>query len=192
MCPRNDPRDGPRERMLDATSAIVEAGDWGALRLARVARAAGVSRQTAYNEFGSKVGLGRALVEREVDAFLGGVQERMERHADDVPEAVRAAVLFALDEAERRPLLKGIFGAGRSRDDELIALATRGRDPMIARVVAAFRGYADTTWPAVPADVKDLLVETLMRVTVSHAVAPLHAPAEVARNLAELTRRLLP
>ncbi|QKG27552.1 TetR family transcriptional regulator [Actinomadura verrucosospora] len=177
--------------MLDATSAIVAAGDWGALRLARVARAAGVSRQTAYNEFGSKVGLGRALVEREVDAFLGGVQERMERHADDVPAAVEAAVLFALAEAERRPLLKGIFGAGRSRDDELIALATRGRDPMIAHVVAAFRGYADTTWPAVSADVKDLLVETLMRVTVSHAVAPLHAPAEVARNLAELTRRLL-
>ncbi|MEU9019618.1 TetR family transcriptional regulator [Actinomadura sp. NPDC048394] len=187
MCPRS----GPRERMLDATSAIVEDGDWGALRLARVARDAGVSRQTAYNEFGSKVGLGRALVEREVDAFLGGVQERMERHADDVPAAVEAAVLFALTEAARRSLLRNIFGAGRSRDDELIALATRGRDPVVGHVVAAFRGYADATWPDVPADVKDLLVETLMRVTVSHAVAPLHEPAEVARSLAELTRRLL-
>lgn len=41
-----------------------------------------------------------------------------------------------------------------------------------------------------PADVEDLLVETLMRVTVSHAVAPLHDPREVARSLAEPTRRL--
>jgi AcrR family transcriptional regulator len=177
--------------MLDATSAMVANGDWDGLRLAQVARAAGVSRQTAYNEFGSKVGLGRALVEREVDAFLGGVQERMEPHADDVPAAVEAAVLFTLAEAERRPLLKHILGAGRTRDDDLLALATRGRDPVVGHVVAAFRGYADATWPDVPADVKDLLVETLMRVTVSHAVAPLHAPAEVARTLAELTRRLL-
>ncbi|WP_344271622.1 hypothetical protein [Actinomadura napierensis] len=49
----------------------------------------------------------------------------------------------------------------------------------------------DATWPAVPAEVKDLLVETLMRVTVSHVVARLHGPDEVARSLAELTRRLM-
>ncbi|MDL4821403.1 hypothetical protein [Actinomadura opuntiae] len=38
MCPR----DVPLERLLDATSAMVATGDWDALRLAQVARAAGV------------------------------------------------------------------------------------------------------------------------------------------------------
>ncbi len=35
-----------------------------------VAAAAGVSRQTLYNEFGSKDGLARALVRREADGYL--------------------------------------------------------------------------------------------------------------------------
>ncbi|MEK8172529.1 TetR/AcrR family transcriptional regulator [Streptomyces sp. M19] len=42
-----------------------------------VAAAAGVSRQTLYNEFGSKEGLARALVRREADAYLSGVEEAL-------------------------------------------------------------------------------------------------------------------
>ncbi|MGQ5228634.1 helix-turn-helix domain-containing protein, partial [Streptomyces sp. yara] len=38
---------------------------WSAVRMVDVAAAAGVSRQTLYNEFGSKDGLARALVRRE-------------------------------------------------------------------------------------------------------------------------------
>lgn len=170
---------------------MVEDGDWDALRLAQVARAAGVSRQTAYNEFGSKIGLGRALVEREVDVLVGGVQERMDGHLDDLPAAVEAAVLFVLAEAGRRTLLRSILGAGRYRDDDLVALATRGREPVLAEVITVFRAYADATWPSVAAEVKDVLVETLMRATVSHVVAPLHEPAAVARDLGTLTRLLV-
>ncbi|MFB4312230.1 TetR family transcriptional regulator [Actinomadura sp. GTD37] len=187
MCP---PRP-PRERLLDAAYAIVEGGDWDSLRLAQVARAAGASRQTAYNEFGSKVGLGRALVEREIDVLVGGVQERMEAHLDDLPAAVEAAVLFVLTVAGRRTLLRSILGAGRYRDDDLVALATRRGEPMLAEVIGKFRRYADGSWPAVSGDVKDVLVETLLRVTISHVVAPLHERAEVARDLGALTRLLL-
>ena len=44
-----------------------------------VAAAAGVSRQTLYNEFGSKDGLARALVRREADAYLAGVDRALRR-----------------------------------------------------------------------------------------------------------------
>ncbi|MEV5828113.1 TetR family transcriptional regulator [Spirillospora sp. NPDC052242] len=181
----------PRERLLDAARTVVEDGDWEDLRIALVARAAGVSRQTAYNEFGSRLGLARALAERELDGFVGGVQERMERHVDDVPAAVEAAVLHALAEAGRRPLPRAVLGAGRTRDDDLLGLATRGSDLLLRRLVEAFRAYADAVWPAIPGEAKNLLVESLMRLTVGHAVEPLHAPHEVARGMAELTRRLL-
>ncbi|MFI0353496.1 TetR family transcriptional regulator [Actinomadura sp. 9N407] len=177
-----------RERLLDAAYAMVEDGDWESLRLAQIARAAGTSRQTAYNEFGSKIGLGRALIEREVDVLVGGVQERMDRHLGDLPAAVEAAVLFVLTEAGRRTLLKTVLGAGRYPDDQLVALATRGGVPLLTEVIAAFRAYADATWPDVPHPVRDVLLETLMRATVSHVVAPLHGPAEVARDLGALTR----
>ncbi|TDC70442.1 TetR/AcrR family transcriptional regulator [Actinomadura sp. GC306] len=181
----------PRERLLDAAYAIVEDGDWEALRLAQVARSAGVSRQTAYNEFGNKIGLGRALVEREIDMLVGGVQERLDRHLDDLPAAVQSALGFVFAEARRRRLLRSIMGAGRYRDDDLVALATRGAEPMLAEVIAMFGSYADRTWPAVPAGVRGVLVETLLRVTISHVVAPLHEPEAVARDLGALTRRLV-
>ncbi|MGI5163046.1 TetR family transcriptional regulator [Spirillospora sp. CA-253888] len=180
-----------RDRLLDAARTLVEHGDWGSLRLAQVARAAGASRQTVYNEFGTKVGLGRALAEREVDLFLCGLQERMDRCGDDVPAAVEAAVLFALAEGARRPLLKSVLAAGRYADDDLLTLATRDAEPLLAEAVGAVRGYADATWPQVPGEVKDLLVESLMRLTVSHLVAPLHPPEETARRLAGLARRVL-
>jgi AcrR family transcriptional regulator len=47
-----------------------------------VAAVAGVSRQTLYNEFGSKEGLARALVRREADAYLAGVDRVLAAHAD--------------------------------------------------------------------------------------------------------------
>ena len=45
-----------------------------------VAAAAGVSRQTLYNEFGSKEGLARALVRREADGYLAGVERALAAH----------------------------------------------------------------------------------------------------------------
>jgi AcrR family transcriptional regulator len=47
-----------------------------------VAAAAGVSRQTLYNEFGSKDGLARALVRREADGYLAGVDRALAGYSD--------------------------------------------------------------------------------------------------------------
>jgi AcrR family transcriptional regulator len=41
-----------------------------------------VSRQTLYNEFGSKDGLARALVRREADGYLAGVDRALTGHSD--------------------------------------------------------------------------------------------------------------
>ena len=43
-----------RDALLDAAYDVVVAGDWQSARMVDVAAAAGVSRQTLYNEFGSK------------------------------------------------------------------------------------------------------------------------------------------
>ena len=52
---------------------------WTAVRMVDVAAAAGVSRQTLYNEFGSKDGLARALVRRAADGYLAGVDRTLGR-----------------------------------------------------------------------------------------------------------------
>lgn len=49
--------------------------------MAEAASAAGVSRQTLYNEFGTRDELGQALVIRESDRFLDAVEEAIDAAA---------------------------------------------------------------------------------------------------------------
>ncbi|MFE6483709.1 TetR/AcrR family transcriptional regulator [Streptomyces sp. NPDC057757] len=71
-----------RESLLDAAYTALARRAWSAVRMVDVAAVAGVSRQTLYNEFGSKEGLARALVRRETDAYLAGVERALGAHAD--------------------------------------------------------------------------------------------------------------
>ncbi|MFE6336766.1 TetR/AcrR family transcriptional regulator [Streptomyces sp. NPDC057806] len=71
-----------RESLLDAAYTALARRSWSAVRMVDVAAAAGVSRQTLYNEFGSKEGLARALVRREADSYLAGVERALHTQAD--------------------------------------------------------------------------------------------------------------
>ncbi|GAA3857469.1 TetR/AcrR family transcriptional regulator [Streptomyces lacrimifluminis] len=71
-----------RDSLLDAAYTALARRPWSAVRMVDVAAAAGVSRQTLYNEFGSKEGLARALVRREADAYLAGVERALTGPAD--------------------------------------------------------------------------------------------------------------
>ncbi|WP_432041905.1 TetR/AcrR family transcriptional regulator [Streptomyces cadmiisoli] len=71
-----------RESLLDAAYTALARRPWGAVRMVDVAAAAGVSRQTLYNEFGSKDGLARALVRREADGYLAGVERALATPSD--------------------------------------------------------------------------------------------------------------
>ncbi|MFF6877801.1 TetR/AcrR family transcriptional regulator [Streptomyces sp. NPDC012474] len=71
-----------RESLLDAAYTALVRRPWSAVRMVDVAAAAGVSRQTLYNEFGSKDGLARALVRREADGYLSGVDRALTEHSD--------------------------------------------------------------------------------------------------------------
>ncbi|WP_156745924.1 TetR/AcrR family transcriptional regulator, partial [Mycobacterium sp. 1423905.2] len=46
-----------RDSVLDAMRDLLLTRDWSAITLSDVARTAGISRQTIYNEFGSRQGL---------------------------------------------------------------------------------------------------------------------------------------
>ncbi|MEU6226074.1 TetR/AcrR family transcriptional regulator [Streptomyces sp. NPDC047042] len=71
-----------RDSLLDAAYTALARRPWSAVRMVDVAATAGVSRQTLYNEFGSKEGLARALVRREADAYLAGVERALTGPAD--------------------------------------------------------------------------------------------------------------
>ncbi|TJZ45206.1 helix-turn-helix transcriptional regulator [Streptomyces piniterrae] len=102
-----------RESLLDAAMTALTTRAWAAVRMVDVATAAGVSRQTLYNEFGSKEGLARALVRRETDNYLAGVDRLLAQEGaaaagprDDAAGRVVAAAAWTLRTARANPLVR--------------------------------------------------------------------------------------
>ncbi|TXC90409.1 helix-turn-helix domain-containing protein [Streptomyces sp. ISID311] len=101
-----------RESLLDAAYTALTERPWAAVRMVEVAAAAGVSRQTLYNEFGSKEGLARALVRRETDHYLAGVARALSRGAPaagaraDAAAPIVAAAAWTVRTARANPLVR--------------------------------------------------------------------------------------
>lgn len=103
---------GARESLLDAAYTALARRPWSAVRMVDVAAAAGVSRQTLYNEFGSKEGLARALVRREADGYLAGVERALVTHSDARDRLTATAewtASLARDNALVRAMLTGCW-----------------------------------------------------------------------------------
>ncbi|MEU7426603.1 TetR/AcrR family transcriptional regulator [Streptomyces sp. NPDC040750] len=101
-----------RASLLDAAATALARRPWSAVRMVDVAAAAGVSRQTLYNEFGSKDGLARALVRREADGYLAGVERALGSSSEPGERLTATAewtAAAARDNAVVRALLTGCW-----------------------------------------------------------------------------------
>ncbi|MCH0556098.1 TetR/AcrR family transcriptional regulator [Streptomyces sp. MUM 16J] len=101
-----------RESLLDAADTALARRPWSAVRMVDVAAAAGVSRQTLYNEFGSKDGLARALVQRAADGYLAGVERALSAPAeprDRLTATVEWTAAAARENALVRAMLTGCW-----------------------------------------------------------------------------------
>jgi AcrR family transcriptional regulator len=187
--PKPQPR-STRDALLDAAYDAAVAGDWARTRMLDVARGAGVSRQTLYNEFGTKDALAQALAMREVARFIEGTERALdEAHPGDPIQAVAAAALSTLQRAADNPLLKAAIVDDSSG---LLAFLTTRGEPVMSAARSSFETYYATHWPTLSRDAIKLAAETITRLTVSYVVLPSDVPAEtIAAQFAELARKLL-
>lgn len=179
-----------RERVIDSAREIVIAGDWGRMRMADVAARAGVSRQTLYNEFGSKDGLAVAMSAAQTEWFLGRIQEELDQHPDDPIAGIRAAIGFTLDAGADDPMLKATLSSARG-GNELLPLLTTRAEPLLTASRHVLTAYLTDHWPQLAHRDIALVAESLIRLTVSHLVLPLSPSEVVADQLAELAARAL-
>ncbi|NMO35506.1 TetR/AcrR family transcriptional regulator [Streptomyces sp. GMY01] len=98
-----------RDSLLDAAYMALARLPWPAVRMVDVAAAAGVSRQTLYNEFGSKDGLARALVRREAAGFLAGIDRALAPPPADPYERLTAAAEWTASAAQGNALVKALL-----------------------------------------------------------------------------------
>ncbi|GHH90258.1 TetR/AcrR family transcriptional regulator [Streptomyces capillispiralis] len=162
-----------RESLLDAARTALARRPWPAVRMVDVAASAGVSRQTLYNEFGSKDGLARALVRREADGYLAGVDRALTGPTDPRDRLTATAewtAASARDNALVRALLTGCWSE-RLPSPALTAVPSASAVPAQRR--------ADGPLPS-PAD--------LVALVRDRAVAVLAGPGVPRADTAELAR----
>ncbi|MGW6418695.1 TetR/AcrR family transcriptional regulator [Streptomyces sp. NPDC055055] len=166
-----------RDALLDAALAALTHRPWSAIRMADLAAAARVSRQTLYNEFGSKEGLARALVRREADAYLQDVRRLLAAPAPPERNVVAVAE-WIVSRAATRPILRALLTGAWSERLPEPRPARPGARP--APVPAQRRADAG---PPAPGELVEQtaacageqwapVCELVVRLALSHVVAP--------------------
>jgi AcrR family transcriptional regulator len=182
-------RESLRAQLLDAAADLLAERGFRGLRMADVAAATGVSRQTVHNEFGTKEALVDAVAAQTVAEFLQGVAQRFV-DAPDVAGGIAAAVRHTLIHAAENRLVNAIL-TGTDAEDLLPLLTTRGQDVLMPAVDLLTQLWRPRM-PGLPDAEIRLLAETGMRLTVSHLLTPTGTVEQAVATITALMRRLIP
>ncbi|TYK43523.1 TetR family transcriptional regulator [Actinomadura decatromicini] len=177
-----------RESLLDAAAALLVERGYRAVRMRDVAAAAGVSRQTVYNEFGDKWGLAQAVVIRDNERYLDGIDAVLSEH-EDLYSAVVAAVMFTLETSADDQLKKLVLtGAG---GDELLPLLTTQAEPVLFTASARITEHGLRQWPELDRAALTEIADAAVRLTASHLMLPSGPPERLAHFIARMVTRYL-
>ncbi|MEO3823985.1 TetR family transcriptional regulator [Actinomadura sp. B10D3] len=175
-----------RESLLDAAARLLVERGYRAVRMQDVASAAGVSRQTVYNEFGDKWGLAQAVVLRDNERYLDGIDAVLSEH-DDLYSAVVAAVTFTLEMSADDQLAKAVLtGAG---GDEMLPLLTTQAEPVLFTASARIAEHALRQWPHLDREALTEVADAAVRLTMSHIMLPSGPPEALAHFVARMATR---
>lgn len=184
-----------RDRLLDAAAQVFAEDGWRRLTMAKVGDCAGVSRQTVYNELGSKQQLAEALILRELESFLTVVRDCFEREDQLVP-AIRAAVAGALTAAGDNTLLRSVLHSGQQGgqpgDTDLLPFIVQS-PWLVDRATEFLTELAMSRFPALPLQGEQLAValESVVRLVLSHITLASRPVEETAASLAWIAGRVL-
>lgn len=180
-----------RDRIVEAAVAMTTESGWSAVTMAALAERVGVSRQTVYNELGSKEGLAEAVILRELERFLAVVTVAFDANPADLVAAIRAATYGVLELAQDNKLLHAVVSATHGADTELLPLLTTHAEPLLtaAKAVVAERvaSYDIGLDPAA----LDTAIDMVVRLVLSHVMQPSGTPARTADDLAWISARVL-
>ncbi|GLY50238.1 TetR family transcriptional regulator [Lentzea sp. NBRC 102530] len=182
---------GRRRPIIEAAIDLTARDGWAAVTMTRLAEQVGVSRQTVYNEIGSKNSLADAMLAHELDRFLTAIGAAFDRHPADLVEAVHDAVRDVLDLARGNLLVRAIASATHGADTELVPLLTTHSDTLLADVKAVLVARVESYDTGLGTEQVEVLIDLMTRTVLSHVVQPTGTPAATADGLAWLASRVL-
>ncbi len=177
--------------MVAAAVEMTTTEGWAHVTMSRLAQSVGVSRQTVYNEIGTKNALAEAMILAELENFLAVVTHAFDTHPDDLPEAVEAAILGVLELAQDNTLLRAVVSATHGADTELLPLLTTHSTQLLELAKAVVGERVGAYRPDLTQRELDGAIDMVVRVVLSHVMQPSGTPARTAASLGFVARRVL-
>lgn len=180
-----------REQIITAATRRTLAHGWSGITMARLAEDVGVSRQTIYNEVGSKTHLAEALVQHELLIFLDEVVAGFRSEPGDAVRAVRTASLAVLRYAEKSPLIRAIVSSSQGAETDLLPLLTTRPHTILQAATETVCELLDGYDLAVPRRRVAMSVDIVVRGVISHIMFPTQEPEVAAEHLGWMVGTLL-
>lgn len=179
------------ERVVAAAAELTLEVGWAGVTMGKLAERVGVSRQTVYNEVGSKQQLAEEMVLAELAKFLAVVDEAFDAQPDDLVEAIRSASRGVLELARRNALLQAVVSASYGAETELLPLLTTRNDALLLTATQVVKARVPA-YPIVLDDRHlDAAIDMVVRLVLSHVVHPVGQPAATADDIAWIASRTL-
>lgn len=181
-----------REQILETAAAMTAESGWADLTMSKLADRVGVSRQTIYNEVGTKTELAEAVVLNEMFRFLYLVEAAFAAHPNDLVEAIRMAVRTVLELGEVDPMLNAAVGASHGAPSDLLPLLTTNATPVLDGALGAMLTLLAPYRVRLEPAHLTVAVDSLVRVMISRLMQPNGTPSEAADAVAWVAAQLLP
>ena len=180
-----------RERIVAAAVELTTSSGWASVTMARLAEAAGVSRQTVYNEVGSKPVLAETMILEELARFLRVVEDAFDAEPDELTRAIERAVRDVLTYARANPLLHAVVSATHGADTELLPLLTTNAGSLLEAAKEVISARVVPYAPGIDAAHLGPAIDMVVRVVLSHVMQPSGSPEETGADIAWLAGRVL-
>ncbi|BCO37308.1 TetR/AcrR family transcriptional regulator [Mycobacterium heckeshornense] len=173
-----------RDSVLDAMRELLLARDWSDITVADVARAAGISRQTIYNEFGSRQGLAQGYALRFADRLVDLVESAIHDNVGDIYAALLQGFRAFFAQSASDPLVISLL-TGVAKPD-LLQLITTDSGPIITHCSQRLTSSFMHSWVQAGEQDAGILARAIVRLAMSYVSMPPEADHDVAADLARL------
>ncbi len=177
-----------RDSVLDAMRGELLTKDWSAITLTDVARTARVSRQSIYNEFGSRKGLAQAYALRLADRLVDDVSRAIDAHFGELHAAFLDGFRSFFTASAADPLVISLL-RGAAKPD-LLQIITTDSGPIITHCSQRLTAAVMDSWVWADAEDAGVLARAIVRLAMSYVSMPAEpgsgADHDVAADLARL------
>ncbi|ORV34390.1 TetR family transcriptional regulator AlkX [Mycolicibacterium confluentis] len=173
-----------RDMVLDAMRDLLLINDWSSITLSDVAKAAGVSRQTIYNEFGSRQGLAQGYALRLADRLVDAVGDAVDNNIGQVNTAFHEGFRSFFTESAADPLVISLL-SGVAKPD-LLQIITTDSAPIITRASTKLSEIFLNSWIKTSEENAGVLARAIVRLALSYVSMPPESDHDVAGDLARL------